>query len=213
MVRRTGLDWRIRNRLNTPGSRPLRGVGIRSSDQRRRAVRKRLLLSLTLAGALVVASALPAQAAYFGESCDDHTGGDPSGTIWVCAIVNQSGFGLNTGDIAGLVSWYHGLSSGPDLIYIDYVVLQKLTPEVVDIQRVDPNQGYMVLGVLDDSTLSTDWAADPNPPGGPPDCPTSYDATYRTIVRYKLHYWGTPAGTWSWFFTTVSSVVTCSDLI
>jgi hypothetical protein len=173
-------------------------------------VRRKLLLSLTLAGALVVASALPAQAsASFGESCDPHNGGDPSGTIWVCATVDQSGFGLNTGDIAGLVSWYQDLSSGPDLIYIDYVVLQKLTPEVVDIQRVDPNQGYMVL---DDSTLSTDWAQDPDPPGGPPDCPTSYDAMYKTVVRYKLHYWGAPVGTWSSFFTTVSFIVLCSDL-
>lgn len=173
-------------------------------------MRRRLLLSLTLAGALVVASALPAQAAYLGEYCDSHTGGDPSSTIWVCAIVNQSGLGLNTGDIAGLVSWFDDdFSSGPDLIYVDYVVLQKLTPTVVDIQRVDPNQGYMVL---DNSTLSTDWAQDPNPPGGPPDCPTSYFATYKTVVRYKLHYWGTPVGTWSWFFTTVSFIVTCSDL-
>jgi hypothetical protein len=174
-------------------------------------VRKRLLLSLTLAGAFVVASALPAQAASLGENCDPHSGGDPSGTIWVCAIVNQSGLGLNNGDIAGVVSWFNqDFSSGPDLIYIDYVRLQKLTPEVTDVQRVDPNQGYIVLD--DSSTVSTDWAEDPNPPGGPPDCPTSYDATYKTVVRYKLHYWGTPADTWSSFFTTVSFIVSCSDL-
>jgi hypothetical protein len=173
-------------------------------------VRRRLLASLTLAGALVVASAVPAHAAYLGGSCDPHTGGDPSGTVWVCAIVNQSGLGLNTGDIAGLVSWFNDdFWSGPDLIYVDYVVLQKLTPAVADVRRVDPNQGYMVI---DASTLSTDWAEDPNPPGGPPDCPTSYDAMYKTVVRYKLHYWGTPVGTWSSFFTTVSFIVPCSDL-
>ncbi len=173
-------------------------------------MRRRLLLSLALAGAFVVASALPAQAVYFGENCDPNTGGDPSGTIWVCAIVNQSGLGLNTGDIAGLVSWYtHDSLAGPDLIYVDYVRLQKLTPTVTDIQRVDPNQGYMVL---DNSTLSTDWAQDPNPPGGPPDCPASYDAMYKTVVRYKLHFWGTPLGEWSSFFTTVSFIVTCSGL-
>jgi hypothetical protein len=185
-------------------------VGIRSPDQWRRTVGRRLLLSLALAGTLVVASALPAHATYRGESCDPHTGGDPSGTSWVCATVNQSGLGLNTGDIAGLASWYPDDSSaGGDLIYIDFILLQKLTPTVTDIQRVDPNEGYMMLS---DSTLSTDWGEDPNPPGGPPDCPESYDAKYQTLVRYKLHYWGTPVGTWTSFFTTVSSIVSCSAL-
>lgn len=174
-------------------------------------MRSRLLLSLALAVTLVVASALPAQATYLGESCDLHSGGDPWGTTWVCATVNQSGLGLNTGDIAGLASWYSDNDSwaGADLIYVDYVVLQKLTPTVSVVQRVDPNEGYMVL---DGSTLSTDWAADPDPPGGPPDCPTSYDAMYRAVVRYKLHYWGTPVGEWTSFFMTVSSSVTCSAL-
>lgn len=175
-------------------------------------MRRRLLLSLALAGTLVVASALPAQAAYLGESCDPHTGPDPSATTWVCATVNQSGLGLNTGDIAGLASWYNhndDSSAGAELIYIDYVLLQKLTPMVTDIQRVDPNEGYMVLN---ESTLSTDWAPDPNPPGGPPDCPASYDAMYQTVVRYKLHYWNTPEGTWTSFFTTASSIVMCSAL-
>lgn len=174
-------------------------------------MRRRLLLSLALACTLVVASAVPAQATYLGGSCDPHTGGDPWGTTWVCATVNQSGLGLNTGDIAGLASWYNqdDSSAGADLIYIDYVLLQKLTPTVTDVQRVDPNEGYMVL---DGSTLSTDWAEDPNPPGGPPDCPTSYVAMYKTVVRYKLHRWGAPVGTWTSFFTTVSSIVTCSAL-
>ena len=175
-------------------------------------MRKRLLLSLALAGTLVVATALPAQATYLGESCDPHTGGEPSGTAWVCATVNQSGLGLHTGDIASVASWYNhdDSSAGADLIYIDFVLLQKLTPTVTDIQRVDPNQGYTVL--YGDSTVSTDWAQDPNPPGGPPDCPTTYEATYTTVVRYKLHYWGTPVGEWTSFFTTVSSIVACSDL-
>ncbi len=173
---------------------------------------RRLLLSLALAGTLVMASALPAQATYLGESCDSYAGGEPSGGTWVCATVNQSGLGLNTGDIASVASWYNhdDFSTGADLIYIDFVLLQKLTPTVTDIQRVDPNEGYMVL--YGDSTVSTDWAEDPNPPGGPPDCPTSYDAMYKTVVRYKLHYWGTPVGTWTSFFTTVSSSVTCSAL-